>query len=260
MLASVGSIVSGHAADLWGVMLVTLGILTALAFYADALNPAGHYARLGLGDLLGWGRFLVPPITLAVGVLLLVGGRSEDGERVSREPARALIGATLTLLAVAGLASLAGGSPPLSSATAQLSAAGGWIGALIGNPLGSALGGVGATTVLVAVVVVAMVLLTGVSVSTAAAGAVRGLRWGVKVASGGAARPGEGDPEVDEHPTDPFGRTLPAVDPGPVVDDVAATSPSRRRMRPRSQGSPIRWSMPPNRRPPQASRRAPLSR
>ena len=62
LLASMGSVVSGHASDLWGVTLVTLGILTALAFYADALNPAGHYARLGLGDLLGWGRFLVPPI------------------------------------------------------------------------------------------------------------------------------------------------------------------------------------------------------
>jgi DNA segregation ATPase FtsK/SpoIIIE, S-DNA-T family len=220
MLASVGAIVSGHAADLWGVMLVTLGILTALAFYADALNAAGHYARLGVGDLLGWGRFLVPPITLGVGLLLLVGRRGEEGERTSREPARALIGATLTLLAVAGLASLAGGSPPLSSATAQLSAAGGWIGAVIGNPLGSALGGVGATTVLLAVVVVAMIVLTGVSVSTAAAGAVGAVRWGVKVASGGDRRPGEGDPDVDEHPTDPFGRTTATADPEPVVDLV----------------------------------------
>jgi 4TM region of DNA translocase FtsK/SpoIIIE len=189
-----------------------------LAFYADALNPAGHYARLGVGDLLGWGRFLVPPISLAVGVLLLVGRRDEQGERTRREPARALIGATLTLLAVAGLAALAGGSPPLSSATAQLSAAGGWIGALIGNPLGSALGGVGATTVLVAVLVVAMILLTGVSVSTAAAGALGAVRWGVKVASGGPARPGEGDPDVEDHPTDPFGRTVRTADPAPVLE------------------------------------------
>ena len=152
------------------MVLVTVGVLAALAFYADSLGPAGHYARLGVGDLLGWGRFLVPPVAIGVGLLLLVGRRDEDGGRTAPEPARAVIGATLTLLAAAGLASLAGGSPALRDSTAQLSSAGGWVGAVIGNPLRAGLGGFGAVTVLVAVLVVAMVLFTGVSVSTAAGG------------------------------------------------------------------------------------------
>ena len=59
-MASMGAVVAAHATDLWGVVLVTLGVLAALAFYADSLGPAGRYARLGFGDLLGWGRFLVP--------------------------------------------------------------------------------------------------------------------------------------------------------------------------------------------------------
>ncbi len=129
--------IAGHAADLWGVVLITVGILAALAFYADSLDPAGHDARLGVGDLLGWGRFLVPPVAIAVGILLLINrGDEEAGEgRSAREPARAVIGASLTLLSVAGLAALAGGSPSLGASTADLSSAGGWIGAVIANPL-----------------------------------------------------------------------------------------------------------------------------
>ena len=98
---------AGHSTDLWGVVLVTLGVLAALAFYADSLNVAGHDARLFVGDLLGWGRFLVPAAAVAVGLRLLI-GRGDEEEHTSREPARAVVGASLALLAVAGLAGLAG--------------------------------------------------------------------------------------------------------------------------------------------------------
>jgi hypothetical protein len=51
--------VAEHAADVWGVLLVTLGVLTALALYLNALGPVGHGVREGLGALVGWARFLV---------------------------------------------------------------------------------------------------------------------------------------------------------------------------------------------------------
>ena len=73
LLASMASVAAGHATDLWGVCLVTLGVLCAVAFYGRSLGPAGHDARLGVGDLLGWGRFLVPPVLVAVGVRMLMG-------------------------------------------------------------------------------------------------------------------------------------------------------------------------------------------
>src|ERR1035441_3079505 len=118
---------------------MTVDVLAALAFYADSLDPAGHAARLAVGDLLGWGRFLVPPVAMAVGILLLVSRGDDEEGRSTRDPARAVIGATLTLLSVAGLADLAGGSPSLGGSTAGLSSAGGWVGAVIGNPLRAAL-------------------------------------------------------------------------------------------------------------------------
>ncbi|MBF6555983.1 MAG: DNA translocase FtsK 4TM domain-containing protein [Acidimicrobiales bacterium] len=201
------AVVAGHAADLWGVVLVTAGVLAAVAFYANSLGPAGHDARLALGDVLGWGRFLVPPVAIAVGILLIVGRREgEEEARSTPEPARAVIGASLTLLSVAGLASLAGGSPRLGASTTSLSSAGGWVGALIGNPLRSALGGFGAATVLVAMLVAAMVLFTGVSVSSAVGAAVRATRWSAALARGGS--PGEDEEADEDEPTDPFGRAV----------------------------------------------------
>jgi DNA segregation ATPase FtsK/SpoIIIE, S-DNA-T family len=230
-------VLAGHAADLWGVVLVTVGLLTAIAFYADSLGPAGHGARIGVGDLLGWGRFLVPPVAAGVGVLLLAGRHGAE-ERPSTEPARAVLGASVTLLAVAGLAALAGGSPPLGSSTALLSASGGWIGAVAANPLRSALGGFGAALVLLALLVAAMVVLTGMSVSTAAGGVMRAARWCAATAAGGvhADVDEDEDEDVDEDvdeedeagtgagrdPTDPFGRAL--AGPPPTRGDSEGTA------------------------------------
>ncbi|MGH9205197.1 MAG: DNA translocase FtsK 4TM domain-containing protein, partial [Acidimicrobiales bacterium] len=201
------AVVAGHATDLWGVVLVTVGVLAAVAFYGGSLGPAGHGARVAVGDLLGWGRFLVPPVAVAVGILLLVGRDGDEEGRAAPEPARAVIGASLTLLSVAGMAALAGGSPGLRASTASLSSAGGWVGALIGNPLRSAFGGFGAATVLAAVLVAATVVFTGVPVSSAAGAVARAARWSLSVARGGPGDGGEDEVEEDE-PTDPFGRAL----------------------------------------------------
>ena len=226
-----GSVAAGHATDLWGVALVTLGILSGVAFYGGSLGPAGHDARIGVGDLLGWGRFLVPPVLIAVGVRMLMGrGDGADDGRPRREPARAVIGGTLLLLAVSGLAALAGGSPPIGASTDALSSAGGWVGAVIADPLGSALGGFGAAVVLVMVAAVALLVFTGVSVRSVVSGVARALRWSFALAKGDRAADTVDDSDGRDEPTDPFGRALAegrqpsmaAVDPLAAVDPGAA--------------------------------------
>jgi S-DNA-T family DNA segregation ATPase FtsK/SpoIIIE len=206
-----GSVASGHATDLWGVALVTLGVLCAVAFYGGSLGPAGHDARVAVGDLLGWGRFLLPVVLVAVGVRMLM-GRGDDGsddDRPPREPARAVIGGTLLLLAVSGLAALAGSSPALGASTSALSSAGGWVGAVMADPLGKALGGFGAAVVLVMIVAVALLVFTGVSVRSVATGFARAVRWTVGLATGArAADPATEGTEGSGEPTDPFGRAL----------------------------------------------------
>jgi S-DNA-T family DNA segregation ATPase FtsK/SpoIIIE len=217
-----GAVAAGHATDLWGVGLVTLGVLCAVAFYGGSLGPVGHGVRVGMGDLLGWGRFLLPPVLIAVGVRMLMGrgddpegepnperrraGSGASAEGVWREPARAVIGGTLVLLSVSGMAALAGGSPALRASTGELSAAGGWVGAAVVNQLGHGLGGFGAAVVLAVVAVVGILVFTGVSVRTAASGFTRAVRW--LVASARGDRSGAAVDDVTDEPTDPFGRAL----------------------------------------------------
>jgi len=219
-------VVVAHAADVWGVVLVTAGLLGVLALYADALGPVGHGARQVFGDLLGWGRFLVPVVAVAVGVRLIAGRNSEESVP-GRDPSRAVLGGTLTLLTTAGLAALAGGSPRLGASTTSLSSAGGWVGAVIGNPLQAGLGGFGAATVLIAVMVVAMVLFTGVSVKTAAHGVRVAARWAFDVARGGPeGRSGRVETDAnDDQPTDPFGRAISGGDEAEVNEGNAARNP-----------------------------------
>lgn len=207
------AVLAGHATDLWGVVLVTVGLLAAMALYAGSLGPAGHWARIAFGDVLGWGRFLVPPVAAGVGILLVAGRRGgEDEPSPGAEPARAVIGGSLTLLAVSGLAALAGGSPPIGASTSQLSAAGGWFGAVVADPLGGVLGGFGAAVVLLALLVVALVVFTGMSVGAGARGVARAARWFAVVATGGSTADEDGEAdgtgEDDDQPTDPFGQMV----------------------------------------------------
>jgi DNA segregation ATPase FtsK/SpoIIIE, S-DNA-T family len=166
-----------------------VGILAALALYANALGPVGHGVRHGIGVVLGVGRFLVPPAFAAAGVMLIAG-------RPRHEPARAAVGLALTLASVAGLADLAGGAPRLSASSHRLSGAGGIIGAVFGNPLRSGLGDWGASVVLLALVTLALVLFTGVTLRVALAGVARlgAELWQTAVPHADA----EGAEEVDE--------------------------------------------------------------
>ena len=157
--AAEGSIFSDHAADLWAIGLATLGVLLGLALYGAAAGSVGHGVDVALGAVLGWTRFILPPICLIAGVVIIVGRHRPD-------PLRTWIGAVVGIVAICGLAELAGGSPRLGASTSVLSAAGGWIGAAIGRPLELGIGTAGAVVVLVAITFVGIVLSTGVSMRT----------------------------------------------------------------------------------------------
>jgi S-DNA-T family DNA segregation ATPase FtsK/SpoIIIE len=148
-----------HAADLWAIGLITVAVLLALAVYGGAAGSVGHGLDVGLGAAVGWARFVLPPLLCAGGVVIVAGRR----QLLS---ARGAVGAAVALLAVCGLAELAGGSPHLGASRRALAAAGGAVGAVVGRPLLDGLGAAGAVVVLLAVAAVGAVLATGVSVAT----------------------------------------------------------------------------------------------
>jgi S-DNA-T family DNA segregation ATPase FtsK/SpoIIIE len=129
-----------QADDIWGVVLVLAGVLSALAVYANVVGPAGEHLRDAAQDVLGWGRFMLPVALVGVGAALLQG-------RPRHEPARAAIGFGFLLVAVSGLAEVAKDS-------------GGFLGSIVGDPLKSLLAAWGAAAVLLTVLFLAVLVLT----------------------------------------------------------------------------------------------------
>ena len=158
-----------QARDLWAVGLITLGVLLALALWGQQLGPVGHGTDTGLALLAGWARVILPLVAVGAGVALLV-DRGRDGDQTGDEradPWRLAVGTVLGLLGVCGLAELAKGTPRLS-ASHSLRDAGGYLGAAVGRPLHAGLGPAGAAVLLVAAVVVAILIATGVPLASVA--------------------------------------------------------------------------------------------
>ena len=168
-----------QARDLWAVALITLGVLLMLALWGQQLGPVGHGADSALALLAGWTRVLLPLVSVGAGVALLVergariaGDTNEDAldaPSPGADPWRLAVGIVLGLLGICGLAELAKGAPRLSASHA-LRDAGGYLGALVGRPLHSGLGSAGAAVLLVALVLAASLIATGVSLATVGRG------------------------------------------------------------------------------------------
>jgi S-DNA-T family DNA segregation ATPase FtsK/SpoIIIE len=162
-----------QARDLWAVGLVTLGVLLALALWGPGLGPVGHGVNSGLASVAGWARVLLPLVAVGAGIaLLLRRGRDSASETNAEleaeaswvaDPVRLAVGSVFGLLAVCGLAQLRH-DPSLNDSSA-LRDAGGYLGAVVGRPLHAGLGTGGAAVLLVAVLVVALLVATGVSLA-----------------------------------------------------------------------------------------------
>jgi S-DNA-T family DNA segregation ATPase FtsK/SpoIIIE len=136
-----------------------MGVLLALALYGDAAGSVGAVVNRGLGAVIGWIRYLVPPVGVATAVAVIVGRRQGD-------PLRAGLAVTLGLLSTCGLADLAGGSPGPAASLPALRGSGGYVGAVFGHSLARGAGTAGAAVIFGAAFVVAVVLSTGVSLRT----------------------------------------------------------------------------------------------
>ncbi len=187
-----------QARDLWAVGLITLGVLLALALWGQQLGPVGHGTNTGLASLAGWARVLLPLVAVGAGGTLLFDRRLRDEYDDYDEhgghgadPWRLVVGIVLGLLGICGLAELAKGAPALSDSHA-LREGGGYLGVIVGRPLHAGLGSAGATVLLVAVVVVAILVATGASLASVG----RALRTGALATGRIAAELWRGKPFV----------------------------------------------------------------
>jgi S-DNA-T family DNA segregation ATPase FtsK/SpoIIIE len=143
---------------LWAIGLFTLGVLLALALWGNALGPVGRHVNSGFALLVGWARVILPLVSAGAAAVLIL-------ERERPDPLRTSLGAALGLVGVCGLAELVQGAPKLSSSPA-VRGAGGWVGVIVGRPLHAGIGSAGASVLFVALVIVAVLIATGVSLQS----------------------------------------------------------------------------------------------
>ena len=175
--------------DVWGLVLITLGLVSALGIYADLTGPAGRALREAAADAFGVGRLLVPVALCGVGGVLV------RGRPWGEEPARVAIGFGFVCVAAAGLLHLLHGSPEWGAPLTELRGAGGVVGAGVAEPLRTLLAGWGAGLVLTSLLGLGLLVVTKTSVRAAgdvvvaavrpaAAALHRGLLWLGRIGEG----------------------------------------------------------------------------
>ncbi|MFM9082335.1 MAG: DNA translocase FtsK 4TM domain-containing protein, partial [Actinomycetota bacterium] len=146
-------VVEGREVEFWGVGLVSLGILLVLSMYLQTAGPLGEAIDTTFGWLLGLGRFLLPAVSIGIGVALV-------RRRSVEHRLRLTVGWTVVVLAALGLLHLANGADSIVGSVDAMSNAGGWFGALLGEPLRTTVGWAGTLVILLAVALGGTMLIT----------------------------------------------------------------------------------------------------
>lgn len=147
------SVISGREVEMWGVALISIALLLALSMYVDLAGPVGSGIDTALGWLVGIGRFALPPLIGGIGVAMV-------RHRSIEHRARLTIGWGVIVVAALGMLHLVNGADAIVAEVDAMSRAGGWIGALIAEPLRSTLSAIGATVVLLGIAVVGIMIVT----------------------------------------------------------------------------------------------------
>lgn len=165
--SSVRSVVAGREEEFAGIGFIVVGVLVGLAVYLRLAGPLGRGVEVLTGWLTGLGRFVLPPVLVAVGAALVHRGKSTHRGRLA-------IGWGLTACSVLGLLHVVRGPDEVMAGFDALESAGGWIGAVVGEPLRALLGGFGAAVVLLAALVAGLLIVTGSTVASFVEQARRG--------------------------------------------------------------------------------------
>ena len=117
-----------QADDVWGLVLVVLGLLTALGIFFNRTGVFGRAVRFVTSAVLGRGSIGVPLAFLAVG-WVLIRGRSHE------EPVPVAIGSAFLIVSGAGLLHVRHDSLPWSTPVSVLRQGGGLLGMAVAEPL-----------------------------------------------------------------------------------------------------------------------------
>ena len=150
-------VIARRELEFWGVGLISLGLLLVLSSYLAMAGPAGDLIDTGLGLAVGLGRFALPPVLLGIGVALVRHQTVEHRFRLG-------FGWTLVVLSALGVLHLVNGGDGFASSTSDVSHAGGWLGALLAEPMRATISWAGAAVVLLTVATGGVMLITDTTI------------------------------------------------------------------------------------------------
>lgn len=142
--------------DVWGLVLIVLAVLFALAFLGMA-GPVGSGMETTSKFLFGIWRFAVPVALVVIGVVMIT-GRPREGSRPI------VIGGLMTFLGTLAMFHLLTGAIALRPNIDLVQERGGAVGAIIAYPLRRVLGQWGAGVVLVALISIGVLVTTRTTV------------------------------------------------------------------------------------------------
>ena len=164
--------VGDQARDAAGIALILFGVLVGLGMYVHAAGPVGAFLEAIFRGLLGVYGYVVPPLTLYFGVMVVL-------DRPSHDVGRIAVGLVLTFIGVIGGWHLIAGQPQPAEGIRALWPAGGLVGWAISAPLAAGLSPWGAGAVLLALLGLGLLIVT----QTPVADLVKGLRSGARRAA-----------------------------------------------------------------------------
>jgi len=147
----------GREVEFWGIGCIALGLLLALSIYVGVAGPVGRGIETSSGWLLGLGRFALPLVALGIGIAMV-------RHRSIEHRARLTFGWMLIVIALLGLLHVINGADKIVADVDAMSQAGGWLGALLAEPLRSTISWPGALVVLFAIAVGGVLLVTDTTV------------------------------------------------------------------------------------------------
>ena len=229
--AEIREAVEGREHEFAGIGFIAVGVLLALGIYFNLAGPLGRGTETLVGWFTGLGRFVVPVALVAIGAALIHRDRSDDRFRLA-------IGWGVMTLAILGVLHVVRGPEKIMAHFDTLGKAGGWIGALIGEPLRGLLASAGAIVVLTAAFLGGLLVVTRMSMRSAFGATCRGV--------GAVARPiGRGIRSTVGNITtlksdeaDPYDQLPPPTVYDALADDDFAPEPAAAPKRTRTKSLP----------------------
>ena len=158
----------GRENEFMGIALVAAGILLALAIYFNLAGPLGRGVETLVGWFTGLGRFVVPLALIGIGAALIHKDRSAHRFRL-------VLGYGVAAVSILGLLHVVNGPEKIMADFDRLGKAGGWFGALVGEPLRTLLASGGAIVVFIMLILLGVLVITGWSMKTFLGHAGRGV-------------------------------------------------------------------------------------